>query len=41
MSLKIKDLQQEDKPRERLKSYVLNSNEIIAIIINSGSIFLV
>ena len=40
MSLKIKDLQQEDKPRERLKSYGadrLTNRELLAIIINSGS----
>lgn len=40
MSLKIKDLQQEDKPRERLKSYGadrLTNIELLAIIINSGS----
>ena len=40
MSLKIKDLQQEYKPRERLKSYGadrLTNRELLAIIINSGS----
>ena len=40
MSLKIKDLQQEDKPRERSKSYGadrLTNRELLAIIINSGS----
>ncbi|MFE8112863.1 RadC family protein [Mammaliicoccus sciuri] len=40
MVIKIKDLQHEDKPRERLKSYgpdKLTNRELLAIIINSGS----
>ncbi|WP_323704637.1 RadC family protein [Mammaliicoccus sp. Dog046] len=40
MGIKIKDLQHEDKPRERLKSYgadKLTNRELLAIIINSGS----
>ncbi|GGI40247.1 RadC family protein [Mammaliicoccus stepanovicii] len=40
MSIKIRDLQEEDKPRERLKLYgpdKLSNRELLAIIINSGS----
>nr|WP_263313060.1 DNA repair protein RadC [Mammaliicoccus sp. Marseille-Q6498] len=40
MAIKIRDLQNEDKPRERLKSYgsdKLTNRELLAIIINSGS----